>query len=172
MDILTNPSKKEKEVIHNAILPIIAKIFFAILIVSGFWYITANNFDPDLGWHLRVGEQIVNTGEIPRHDTFSHTMPGFEWIDHEWLVDAWLWRMQDLNLWWVVTAVFATLAFIPFLIWIIRAERLSWLWVIFLGALSVSPFIGVRPQIISFFLFFIVFEMFRSSTPKQWVWVV
>ena len=172
MDILTNLRGKEKEVIHSAILPIIAKIFFAVLIASGFWYITANNFDPDLGWHLRVGEQIVNTGEIPRHDTFSHTMPGFEWIDHEWLVDAWLWRMQDLNLWWLVTAVFATLAFLPFLIWIIRAQRLSWLWIILLGALSAMPFIGIRPQMISFFLFFIVFEMFSALGAKHWRWAV
>ena len=172
MDILTNPSKKEKEVIHSATLLIIAKIIFVALIALGFWYIAVKNLDPDMGWHLRVGEQIVNTGEIPRHDTFSHTMPGFEWVDHEWLVDAWLWRMQNLNLWWVVTAVFTALAFLPFLVWIIRAERLSWLWIIFLSALSVSPFIGVRPQIISFFLFFIVSEMFRSSTSKQWVWVV
>src|SRR3989338_684851 len=172
MDILTNPRKKEKEVIHSATLLIIVKIFFAVLIASGFWYITANNFDPDLGWHLRVGEQIVNTGQIPRYDTFSHTMPGFEWVDHEWLVDAWLWRMQNLNLWGVVTAVFTALAFLPFLIWIIRAERLSWLWVIFLGALSITPFIGTRPQMISFFLFFIVFEMFSALGAKHWRWAV
>ena len=172
MDILTNLRGKEKEVIHSAILPIIAKIFFAVLIASGFWYITANNFDPDLGWHLRVGEQIVNTGQIPRYDTFSHTMPGFEWVDHEWLVDAWLWRMQDLNLWGVVTAVFTALAFLPFLIWIIRAERLSWLWVIFLGALSITPIINTRPQMISFFLFFIVFEMFSALGAKHWRWAV
>src|SRR3989338_10802165 len=161
MDILTNLRGKEKKVMHSAMPPIIAKIFFAILIALGFWYVTAKNFDPDLGWHLRVGEQIVNAGEIPRRDTFSHTMPGFEWGDHKWLVDAWLWRMQNLNLWRVVTAVFTALAFLPFLVWIIRAERLSWLWIIFLSALSVSPFIGVRPQMISFFLFFVVFEMFR-----------
>ena len=172
MDILTNLSKKEKEVIHSATLPVIAKIIFTALIVSGFWYIAVKNLDPDMGWHLRVGEQIVNTGEIPRHDTFSHTMPGFEWVDHEWLVDAWLWRMQNLNLWWVVTAVFTALAFLPFLVWIIRAERLSWLWIIFLSALSVSPFIGVRPQIISLFLFFIVFEMFSALGAKHWRWAV
>ena len=142
MDILTNLSKKGKKVIHSATLLIVAKIFFVILIALGFWYITANNFDPDLGWHLRVGEQIVNTGQIPRYDTFSHTMPGFEWVNHEWIVDAWLWRMQDINLWWVVTAVFATLAFLPFLVWIIRAERLNLVLVIFLFALSFASFPG------------------------------
>src|SRR3989344_1673574 len=150
----------------------IAKIFFIALIALGFWHITSKNFDPDLGWHLRVGEQISTTGEIPRHDPFSHTMPGFEWVNHEWLVDGWLWWMQSHNLWRMVTAIFTALAFLPFLVWIIRAERLSWLWVIFLGALSLTPFIGVRPQMISFFLFFVVFEMFRSPKSKQWIWAV
>lgn len=178
MNILTHHYKKEKSVIHKVSLSvyakrmIIIKLFFAILIIFGFWHITAKNIDPDLGWHLRVGEQIINTGNIPRQDIFSHTMPEFEWIDHEWLVDAWLFWMQINNLWLAVTVIFATLAFSPFLIWIIRARHLSWLWVIFLSAISITPFIGVRPQIISFFIFFIVFEMLRSSTSKHWEWVV
>lgn len=167
MSILPNYLIKEKKVIHSVI-----KIFFAVLIALGFSYITAKNFDPDLGWHLRVGERIFSARAVPRADTFSHTMPGFEWVDHEWLVDAWLWRMQNQNLWEVVTIIFALLAFLPFLAWIIRAERLSWLWVIFLAALTMIPFIGVRPQMISFFLFFAVFEMFRSPVPKHWRWTM
>ncbi|HKT79061.1 MAG TPA: hypothetical protein VJP86_02490 [Vicinamibacterales bacterium] len=39
----------------------------------------------DTWWHLRAGQVIVETRSIPLHDTFSHTVNGGYWPDHEWL---------------------------------------------------------------------------------------
>jgi hypothetical protein len=39
---------------------------------------TLKNFD--LGWQLAAGRYIVETGQIPRHDVFSYTAAGKEWI--------------------------------------------------------------------------------------------
>lgn len=150
----------------------IIKITIAIAIFAGFLFVNLKQIDPDLGWHLRIGEQIMTTGEIPRQDTFSHTMPGFEWVNHEWLVDAWFWWMQIHNLWLMVVIIFALLAFLPFLVWIVRAEHLSWLWFILLAALTFTSFIGVRPQIISFFIFFAVFEILRCGKPARLRWII
>ncbi|HEX6176755.1 MAG TPA: hypothetical protein VF057_00240 [Thermoanaerobaculia bacterium] len=41
--------------------------------------------DLDFWWHLETGELIAKTGSIPRHDVFSYTARGHEYIDHEWL---------------------------------------------------------------------------------------
>ncbi len=41
--------------------------------------------DPDLWWHLKTGEIIWNTHQIPRTDLFSFTTNNHEWIAHEWL---------------------------------------------------------------------------------------
>jgi hypothetical protein len=41
--------------------------------------------DLDFWWHLRTGKLIVDEGAIPRHDVFSFTALGREYIDHEWL---------------------------------------------------------------------------------------
>ncbi len=41
--------------------------------------------DPDLWWHLKVGQIIWNTHAIPSTDTFSYTAQGHSWIAHEWL---------------------------------------------------------------------------------------
>ena len=41
--------------------------------------------DLDFWWHLKTGELIARTGEIPRQDAFSYTARGNEYIDHEWL---------------------------------------------------------------------------------------
>jgi hypothetical protein len=39
----------------------------------------------DYWWHLRAGELIAATGEIPRSDPFTYTVPGARWIDIHWL---------------------------------------------------------------------------------------
>jgi len=41
--------------------------------------------DPDVFWHIKVGEWMLANGAIPRVDYFSHTMPGAAWHPHEWL---------------------------------------------------------------------------------------
>ncbi|MCL5996674.1 MAG: hypothetical protein M1546_11560 [Chloroflexi bacterium] len=42
--------------------------------------------DPDLWWHLKVGQDLL-AGIFPFHDIYSWSMPGYAWIDHEWLTD-------------------------------------------------------------------------------------
>ena len=44
--------------------------------------------DSDLGWHLRTGQLILASGQVPRADPFSHTMAGHPWVDNEWLWEA------------------------------------------------------------------------------------
>jgi hypothetical protein len=39
----------------------------------------------DLGFHLRIGQEIAETGRPPRTDSHSHTAPGAAYPDHEWL---------------------------------------------------------------------------------------
>jgi hypothetical protein len=39
----------------------------------------------DYWWHLRAGGLIAATGEVPRSDPFTYTVPGARWIDIHWL---------------------------------------------------------------------------------------
>ncbi|HXW26249.1 MAG TPA: hypothetical protein VEK73_16010 [Xanthobacteraceae bacterium] len=41
--------------------------------------------DPDVYWHLAVGQWIVAHGAFPHVDVFSQTMAGAPWIAKEWL---------------------------------------------------------------------------------------
>lgn len=43
------------------------------------------NFDPDFWWHLRTGQEIIESGQIPRTDSYSFTMPDYPYIYHSWL---------------------------------------------------------------------------------------
>lgn len=142
---------------------LVIKIFIGILLFFGFLYVTGNMKDPDFGWHLEVGEEMLISGQLPHFDEYSWTMPGFEWVDHEWSVDAWLVLMYGHNLWWLAILLFAFFAAVPFFVWIWRSRNLAQVWMAVLAAISIMPFIGVRPQIISFLLFFIVFELLRKG---------
>jgi hypothetical protein len=41
--------------------------------------------DPDLWWHLRVGENILATHHLPTSDPYSFTVSGAPWMAYEWL---------------------------------------------------------------------------------------
>jgi hypothetical protein len=50
-----------------------------------FWT-CANRFDdPDLWWHLKLGETMWTSHQIPSVDQFSFTANGSSWLAHEWL---------------------------------------------------------------------------------------
>ena len=71
------------------LLPSVRDIIFVFL----FWSLLAGPLsnrplaDPDIGWHIRTGEQILATHSLPRTDPFSSTMQGQPWFAWEWLYD-------------------------------------------------------------------------------------
>jgi hypothetical protein len=44
--------------------------------------------NPDLWWHLKIGEIVWQTHSIPQFDPFAFTTHGHAWIAHEWLAQA------------------------------------------------------------------------------------
>jgi hypothetical protein len=44
--------------------------------------------DPDLWWHIKVGETILATHRFPTTDPYSFTVAGQPWIAYEWLGEA------------------------------------------------------------------------------------
>src|SRR6266567_1688794 len=49
----------------------------------------ARNFsvDPDLWWHIKIGQDLLRTHHFPTTDPYSWTVPGQPWIAYEWLGD-------------------------------------------------------------------------------------
>src|SRR4051794_41017122 len=46
------------------------------------------SLDPDLWWHLKAGQQIIDTRSVPHTDDYSFTKQGSEWVAHEWLSEV------------------------------------------------------------------------------------
>ena len=43
--------------------------------------------DPDIWYHLKIGEYIVANHEIPKYDPFSYTSPHKPWLVYSWLFE-------------------------------------------------------------------------------------
>lgn len=111
--------------------------------------------EPDFGWHLRAGLDLIAQGWIvPETDPYSHTMPDWRWVEHAWLTDGLLgllYRSLDpvgelgvIVLFGLVTAlawwVAAGLASVPQTYRL--AAMVASLWV-------ALPFLGARTQLVS-----------------------
>lgn len=44
--------------------------------------------DSDTGWHIRNGEQVLATGQVPHTEPYSFSKPAQPWFAWEWLADC------------------------------------------------------------------------------------
>jgi hypothetical protein len=111
--------------------------------------------DGDVYWHIHAGQTVLNTGSVPRVDTWSIVGAGMKWTSQDWLSNVALalaWNIGELGptvasfVWaLLVVAAFATLW------WAIgkRRHESGWLarivWLA-AGLVVAGPTLGVRVQ--------------------------
>lgn len=123
------------------------RLFELLFILSLFTMAIRNTLDPDMWWHLRTGQLILEEG-IPKQDPFSFTMNGQPWIAHEWLSEVVMWIVhQPLGLTGLILFFAAIIALAYFLVYL-RSDGRPYLaaFVVLLAALAGAPLWGVRPQ--------------------------
>jgi hypothetical protein len=152
---------------------------FAGLLLFGLLAMTARNAtDPDLWWHLRTGEWIVDTGHVPDADPFSFTRAGHAWVAHEWLSEITfyeLWKHGGAVALIVFSAIVTTAGFMLLYLrclpfsgkkhWAAAATAF--------GAVAASPSWGVRPQMFTFRLASLLLWLLDrgESRPKLFFWI-
>lgn len=120
--------------------------------------------DPDFGWHLTTGKIILDSG-IPETDPFSYTMPSFPYVDHEWLTDVSIASLFPILGTTGLAILFSAMAVLAIFLGLKNA-KLSGSALFVLAASSVTPFMGISPKVISWFLFsFLSFLIFNE---KKW----
>jgi hypothetical protein len=71
------------------LIPSIGEILFVAIFLT---LLFPGNFDlledVDTGWHIRIGEFILNNFLIPTHDIFSYVTPPLPWTTPEWLLEV------------------------------------------------------------------------------------
>lgn len=80
-------------------------LLFTLIFLLSFKVIT----DPDFGWHLRVGQFIVDTGSVPAKDIFSFSMPDYPYVFHSWASDLLIYLSYQAGSLIGVTIMFAAI---------------------------------------------------------------
>lgn len=111
--------------------------------------------EPDFGWHLRTGlDLLVTGGHLPALDPYSHTLPDWPWVEHAWLTDfvlGWLYSTGGSAGGLFVIAFFGLVTAAA---WIIAARTGQAIWPIRLVVCALSlwvalPFLGARTQVVT-----------------------
>jgi hypothetical protein len=58
------------------------------LVAKLFYELRGFQVDPDVWWHIRVGQDILRTHTWPTSDPYSYTVHGMPWLAYEWLGDV------------------------------------------------------------------------------------
>ncbi len=145
----------------------VKRLFVALFLLALFTIAVRETLDPDMWWHLRTGEYILQAG-IPRHDVFSFTVPDHEWLTHEWLSQVFMWSVYRVGGLPGLMVVFALLTAVSFfLVYRVSAGR-PYLaaFVVLLGAFASAIVWGVRPQIFNTLftaVFIYIVERYRKG---------
>lgn len=155
----------------------IRRLFVLLFVIALYAMAVRETLDPDMWWHLRTGEYILQRG-IPRHDIFSFTVPNNEWITHEWLSEVMMWGVYRLGGLPLLLVAFAALTALTF--WLVYSccEGRPYLaaFVTLLAALASAIVWGARPQIFNLLLlalFVWLVERYRAQAlTARWLWLL
>jgi hypothetical protein len=126
--------------------------------------------DPDFWWHLRTGQLIEQTKEIPHVDPFSFSASGKQWIAHEWLSELLFFQSYKLGGYQLLIPVFALIIAASFLFAYLRCPKESRPYIagfaLLLGFITSIPPLGVRPQVMTILftsIFLYLLDLYRKN---------
>lgn len=124
--------------------------------------------DPDIWWHLRTGQLILQNHSLFHTDPYSFTRFGQPWINHEWLSEVLLFGIYRLSGFGGLIVVFAVIVAATFLLVFLRSSGRPYLaapmtlW----GAVASAPTWGVRPQMFSLLLGSVFLVLLEASEER------
>lgn len=127
------------------------------------------SIDPDLWWHLKAGQQMIDTRSIPHTDDYSFTKQGSEWVAHEWLSEVVLAALYRLTGMVGLVTIFSLI--IVLTLWLTYRRCAGRPYAagiaILLAAAASSPLFGIRPQMLTFLLASIYIVLLEPFDPKD-----
>ena len=134
--------------------------------------------NPDLWFHLKLGQVVWTTHSIPSTDIFSFTAWGHSWIAHEWLAELGIYAVYRLGGYPALMGCFAGVASLLFgLVYFLCYQRCgSWLAAL-LGGVCAWFFaiagLAIRPHLLGYLFLvteLILLELARRN--RRWLWLL
>ena len=148
---------------------------FVLILGFGLFTMAARNVtDPDVWWHLRTGQLMLQTHKVFHTDPYSFTKFGQPWTDHEWLSQVLIFALYRLTGWGGLIVAFGAITAAAFLMVFLRCRGRPYiagvvtLW----GAFASAPSWGVRPQMLTLLLASLLLLILERSylRPKLLWW--
>lgn len=141
------------------------RVFVAILALGLFAMAARNVTDPDVWWHLRTGQLMVQNHALFHTDPYSFTRFGQPWIDHEWLSQLLIFGVYKLAGWGGLTVVFGAVIAAAFMAVFFRSPGRPYIAgvITLLGAFASAPSWGVRPQMLTLLLTSVLLVILERS---------
>ena len=144
---------------------------FLIILFCGIFFISLRPIvDPDFWWHLRTGQLIDQTREVPHTDPFSFTANGKQWVTHEWLSEFFIFESFKLGGYGLLIFMFSVVVTKSFLFVYLRCDKASKPYIagftLLLGAVTSAPIWGVRPQMFTLLftsIFLFLLDRYRRN---------
>ncbi len=150
------------------------RIFVAVLVLGLFALAARGVSDPDVWWHLRTGQLIVESHQVPHLDPYSFTRAGQPWINHEWLSQVTIYAIYRLAGWGGLIVAFAMIVATSLWMVYLRCPGCPYIAGIFMvwGATASAPSWGVRPQMFSLLLasIFLLILEHSDEHPRLLLW--
>lgn len=153
------------------------RLFVVLFAIALFTIAVRETLDPDMWWHLRTGEYILQHG-IPYQDVFSFTVPDHAWTTHEWLSQVFMWAVYQLGGFPGLIITFAFLTALAYwLVYLVCAGRpFLAAFIVMLAAVTSAIVWGARPQIFNILftaVFIYLVERYRKGDLQQsWLWLL
>lgn len=158
-------------------------ILLSILIFLFFLNNSFNYLDPDLGWHLKAGQDIIQDQKVSTINYYNYTLNNVEWVNHEWLLDTFSYFIYNNFNYIVLSSVFAFLTTLVFyfLYKLLKLRykgikdktRISFNFSLFLyivvslfGIITISPHVSIRMQVIALLFFVLLLILLESYNQK------
>jgi hypothetical protein len=170
--------------VEKAALSSLLHKFFSFPVMLGvflvgrvFYEARAFRVDPDLWWHVRIGQDILATRHWPTVDPYSFTVGGNPWIAYEWLGDvligsvARMGGLLGLEILLFVVATAVMLALYSYSTLRSRNSKAGFVTSGVLCSLAFASF-NLRPQMIGYLylvLTLIALERFRQNKQRA-IW--
>ena len=132
-----------------------AGVWAFLLLSSVVYFFSVNEADNDLWGHVLFGRDMLARGAVGRVDTYSYTVAGQPWVNHEWLSQGILgavfqWAGSPGLL--ILKFVIATLTFLLLFSRIRRRSATPYIWgsVGLLAVAVLARGFAIRPQIFTY----------------------
>jgi hypothetical protein len=149
----------------------------AVLVLTGGVGLDALS-DPDVWWHIRLGDWIIAHHQVPAGELFAYTAFGNPLIAHEWLSETVFAALAAVGGLFLVTVLMGLVAWSAMLATVLRGGLRGTGPVVLavglvLAARTAEPVLGTRPQVFTFALvcwtLWIAESYLRSGGRRVWL---